>query len=192
MQDANKQFVDGKINGKELKNKFNSIASNDAIPTHIKNKLADETYKAFASYDEDMADMWKELNNQYFSQQESVLTEDDTPADFADGPTNTASDMSSATSQTSSAADTQADASPEGLDDYGPENSEMGDAPSFGDININGGGAGPDEEAPMPAAENKKIVDILVNEADPTQIKLKVKDLDSGKIEIKDLDEIDV
>lgn len=192
MQDANKQFVDGKISGKDLKNKFNSIASNDAIPTHIKNKLADETYKAFASYDEDMADMWKELNNQYFSQQESVLTEDDTPADFADGPTNIASDMSSATSQTSSAADTQADASPEGLDDYGPEDSEMGDAPNFGDININGGSAGPDEEAPMPAAENKKIVDILVNEADPTQIKLKVKDLDSGKIEIKDLDEIDV
>ena len=44
----------------------------------------------------------------------------------------------------------------------------------------------------MPATENKKIVDILVNEADPTQIKLKVKDLDSGKIEIKDLNEIDV
>ena len=193
MQDANKQFVDGKISGKDLKNKFNAIASNDAIPTHIKNKLADETYKAFASYDEDMADMWKELNNQYFSQQESVLTEDDTPADFADGPTNITSDMSSATSQASNTTDTQTDASPEGLDDYGPEDSGMGDAPSFGDINIGGGaGAGPDEETPMPTTENKKIVDILVNEADPTQIKLKVKDLDSGKIEIKDLDEIDI
>ena len=191
MQDANKQFVDGKISGKDLKNKFNSFASNDAIPTYIKNKLADETYKAFASYDEDMADMWKELNNKYFSQQESVLTEDDTPADFADGPTNIASDMSAVAGQTSSTADTQADASPEGLDDYGPEDSGMGDTPSFGDININGG-AGPDEEAPMPATKNKKIVDILVNEADPTQIKLKVKDLDSGKIEIKDLNEIDV
>ena len=191
MQDANKQFVDGKISGKDLKNKFNSFASNDAIPTYIKNKLADETYKAFASYDEDMADMWKELNNKYFSQQESVLTEDDTPADFADGPTNIASDMSAVAGQTSDTADTQADASPEDLDDYGPEDSGMGDTPSFGDININSG-AGPDEEAPMPATENKKIVDILVNEADPTQIKLKVKDLDSGKIEIKDLNEIDV
>ena len=138
-----------------------------------------------------MADMWKELNNKYFSQQESVLTEDDTPADFADGPTDTTSDMSAVAGQTSGTADTQADASPEGLDDYGPEDSGIGDAPNFGDININGG-AGPDEEAPMPAAENKKIIDILVNEADPTQIKLKVKDLDSGKIEIKDLNEIDV
>lgn len=193
MNDKAEQFANRKIGGFDLVNSFKNFANNDAIPTRIKSSMAQKIYTTIEDEQgPDMANMFKMINKDLFNQEESVLTEDDTPADFADGPTNIASDMSSATSQTSSAADTQADASPEGLDDYGPEDSEMGDAPSFGDININGGGAGPDEEAPMPAAENKKIVDILVNEADPTQIKLKVKDLDSGKIEIKDLDEIDV
>ena len=190
MQDANQKFINGEISGKELKNKFASIASNDAIPVNIKNRLADTTYKAFASYDEDMADMWKELNKQYFSQEESVLTEDDTPADFADGPTNVASDMAAATSGTDTATDTTTDAPADGLDDYGPEE-PTGGAPSFGDININSGGA-PEEEAPMPKPENKKIIDVLVNENDPSEIKVKVQDKETGKIELLDLDEIDV
>lgn len=192
MNDKTEQFANRKIGGFDLVNSFKDFANNDAIPTRIKSSMAQKIYTTIEDEQgPDMANMFKMINKDLFNQQESVLTEDDTPADFADGPTNVASDMSSVTSQASSATDTQADASPEGLDDYGPEDSGMGDAPSFGDININSG-AGPDEEAPMPATENKKIVDILVNEADPTQIKLKVKDLDSGKIEIKDLDEIDI
>lgn len=192
MNDKAEQFVNRKIGGFDLVNSFKNFANNDAIPTRIKSSMAQKIYTTIEDEQgPDMANMFKMINKDLFNQQESVLTEDDTPADFADGPTNVASDMSSVTSQASSATDTQADASPEGLDDYGPEDSGMGDAPSFGDININSG-AGPDEEAPIPATENKKIVDILVNEADPTQIKLKVKDLDSGKIEIKDLDEIDI
>lgn len=192
MNDKTEQFANRKIGGFDLVNSFKDFANNDAIPTRIKSSMAQKIYTTIEDEQgPDMANMFKMINKDLFNQQESVLTEDDTPADFADGPTNVASDMSSVTSQASSATDTQADASPEGLDDYGPEDSGMGDAPSFGDININSG-TGPDEEAPMPATENKKIVDILVNEADPTQIKLKVKDLDSGKIEIKDLDEIDI
>ena len=191
MQNANKKFIDGEITGKELKNKFASIASNDAIPTNVKNRLADTTYKAFASYDEDMADMWKELNKQYFSQDESVLTEDDTPADFADGPTNVASDIAATTSETDTTTDTTTDAPTDGLDDYGPEEPAAGGAPSFSDINI-GGGAAPEEEAPMPKPENKKIIDVLVNENDPSEIKVKVQDKETGKIELLNLDEIDV
>lgn len=192
MNDKAEQFVNRKIGGFDLVNSFKNFANNDAIPTRIKSSMAQKIYTTIEDEQgPDMANMFKMINKDLFNQQESVLTEDDTPADFADGPTNVASDMSSVTSQASSTTDTQVDASPEGLDDYGPEDSGMGDAPSFGDININSG-AGPDEEAPIPATENKKIVDILVNEADPTQIKLKVKDLDSGKIEIKDLDEIDI
>nr|DAP54557.1 MAG TPA: hypothetical protein [Caudoviricetes sp.] len=192
MNDKAEQFVNRKIGGFDLVNSFKNFANNDAIPTRIKSSMAQKIYATIEDEQgPDMANMFKMINKDLFNQQESVLTEDDTPADFADGPTNVASDMSSIAGQTSNTIDTQTDASPEGLDDYGPEDSGMGDAPSFGDININSG-AGPDEETPMPAIENKKIVDILVNEADPTQIKLKVKDLDSGKIEIKDLDEIDI
>ena len=32
MQDANQQFINCEIGGKDLRNKFASIASNDAIP----------------------------------------------------------------------------------------------------------------------------------------------------------------
>ena len=193
MQDANQQFINGEIGGKDLRNKFASIASNDAIPTHIKNKLANDTYQAFASYDDDMADMFKDLNSQYFPQNESILTEDDTPADFADGPTNIASNMASATTGAADTADTSTtDVIPDaGLDDYGPE--ELAGAPSFGDINIGGSMGNPeDEEVSMPQTENKRIIDVLVNEADPSQIKLKVKNMDTGEIEVKDLAEIDI
>ena len=192
MNDKAEQFVNRKIGGFDLVNSFKNFANNDAIPTRIKSSMAQKIYATIEDEQgPDMANMFKMINKDLFNQQESVLTEDDTPADFADGPTNITSDMSAVAGQTSDTVDTQADVSPEGLDDYGPEDSGIGDTPSFGDININGG-AGPEEEAPIPVAENKKIVDILVNEADPTQIKLKVKDLDSGKIEIKDLNEIDV
>jgi len=188
MQDANKQFMDGKISGKDLKNKFMSIASNDAIPTYIKSKLAKDTYNAFASYDEDMADMWKELNNQYFTQQESVLTEDDSPADFADGPIS--SNMTGTISTTDQTID-QTDTISDGIDDYGLEEPNMSGGASFGDININAG-PGENDEAPIQSTENKRIIDVLVNENDPSQIKLKIKDMDTNKIELKDLSEIDV
>lgn len=193
MNDKAEQFVNRKIGGFDLVNSFKNFANNDAIPTRIKSSMAQKIYTTIEDEQgPDMANMFKMINKDLFNQEESVLTEDDTPADFADGPTNIASDMAAATSGTETTATdtTTTDVPTDGLDDYGPEEPAEG-APSFGDININGGGV-PEEEAPMPKPENRKIVDVLVNENDPSEIKVKVQDKETGKIELLGLDEIDV
>ena len=68
---------------------------------------------------------------------------------------------------------------------------------SFDDININTSGYGPDEgnmeENPMDMSipqEEYQIIDVLSDSED--NIKVKVKNLDSGEIEYKDLSEIDI
>ena len=67
----------------------------------------------------------------------------------------------------------------------------------FDDININTSGYGPDEgnmeENPMDMSipqEEYQIIDVLSDSED--NIKVKVKNLDSGEIEYKDLSEIDI
>ena len=102
---------------------------------------------------------------------------------------------------------TPADTQPQGIDlageaeDAGFDPSMGGDnnsAGGFGDVDISvGGGYEPegegDEQAmPMPSAPEQKIIDVLSNEDNPTDIKVKIQDQDTKKTEIKDLDEIDV
>ena len=177
-----------------------NIINNQNINPSYKTFVKQTAYDAIKDYDGDgVANLMKMTMGESISFKDmflKLLKEDDSPADFADGPTNIASDMASATTgatDTSTADSNMQDMSSDGLDDYGPEDSMSGGAPSFGDININGGTGGMgDEEMPMPQAENKKIIDVLVNENDLSQIKVKVQDLDTGKIEIKDLDEIAV
>ena len=129
------------------------------------------------------------------------LVEDDSPADFATG--------SPLTGNTPAAnpENTPADTQPQGIDlageaeDAGFDPSMGGDnnsAGGFGDVDISvGGGYEPegegDEQAmPMPSAPEQKIIDVLSNEDNPTDIKVKIQDQDTKKTEIKDLDEIDV
>ena len=129
------------------------------------------------------------------------LVEDDSPADFATG-----SPLTGNTPATSSE-NTPADTQPQGIDlageaeDAGFDPSMSGDnnsAGGFGDVDISvGGGYEPegegDEQAmPMPPAPEQKIIDVLSNEDNPTDIKVKIQDQDTKKTEIKDLDEIDV
>ncbi len=122
------------------------------------------------------------------------LTEADSPADFATGsPISSDMDAASATPDTSSA-----DSTPDlgGIGDIPMDNSTP-DATSngFGDVDISVNGYDPEEEgndAEMMAqnAPEYKIIDVLANTDDPTDIKVKLKNTESGEIEIKDLSEI--
>ena len=137
------------------------------------------------------------------TQDDVPLKEDDSPSDFASGinaavTANSGVDMSggdtsnSTTSSTTSTANTTSDYSA----DTG--SSGLGTAPSYGDININPGNGDyepdmPDQNMPPvdPNAPEYKIIDVLVDENDPSKVKVKVKDTKTGKIETKDLNEID-
>ena len=74
------------------------------------------------------------------------------------------------------------------------------DAPdlNFGDISISGGNGnyGPEdtEENPMPSIpqDEYKIIDVLINDTDETDIKVKLQNMETGEIEIKELSEIDI
>lgn len=120
-----------------------------------------------------------------------TLKEDDTPEDFA----------------------TNIDSTPDmPLDDVeSPMNTETpdldmntdipsNDAPdlNFGDISISGGNGnyGPEdtEENPMPSIpqDEYKIIDVLINDTDETDIKVKLQNMETGEIEIKELSEIDI
>lgn len=189
MNNKTDDFVNRKIGGFELTNAFQTFINNEAIPNRLKSSMAKKIYSTIEDEQgPDMAQMFKMMNQNWFNQEESVLTEDDSPADFADGSVNIASDMSAATTDQTT---TQTDTISNDMSDYGLEEPEMNSSPNFGDININANVPN-NEEAQMPEPENKRIVDVLVNENDPTQIKLKTKDMNTNKIEIKDLSEIDV
>jgi hypothetical protein len=123
------------------------------------------------------------------------LKEDDSPADFATGPAPDNNNTTVNVSQDSPEAPESTNDTP----DMGMNTPEGNSAPaaSFGDINIGGGsgGYGPEEDipaAPMLNEPEYQIIDVLVNDQDDTDVKVKVKNLDTGKIETKNLNEIDV
>lgn len=123
------------------------------------------------------------------------LVEDDSPADFATG-SPISSDMGSAdttTSTTNSTTSTTTDTSAAPDIDFGGDTGEAN--PGFGDINIDAGGYSPDEGneevAPVPAAPEYKIIDVLLND-DNNDVKVKVQNQDTKETEIKDLEDIDV
>lgn len=136
----------------------------------------------------------KYLNNNL---QDITLKEDDSPEDFA---TNikanmdtTASDMSQSSLDGQGDTDLNLDAD----SSMGSENGESG--VNFGDININGGAGdyGPEEDEqmqgmPMEPVDEYKIIDILVNDDNNEDIRVKVQNLTTGEIETKELSEIDI
>ena len=69
----------------------------------------------------------------------------------------------------------------------------------FGDINVGGGNYSPNEtddeemdQMPQMDMPEYRIIDVLVNDKDDSDIKVKVQDTKTGKTEIKNLYEIDV
>ena len=126
------------------------------------------------------------------------LVEDDSPADFATG-SPIASDMASVGD--TGGVDTGMAGADTGMDggadiptmDFAGEAQQGG----FGDVDISVGGGdyspeGDEQQMPMPNMPSYKIIDVLANEDDPTDIKVKVQNEDTKEVEIKNLDEIDV
>ena len=171
---------------RDIINYLRSVEKNDTLDNSVKNTI----YNMFSKSDIDgVADT---VDIMFKQQNESVLTEDDTPADFADGgsaDTNLAQAANISTTQTTT---TDTDTTTDGLDDYGPEEPAGNTPMQFGDVNIDAGGAPDEEEMPQQPESNEKIIDVLVNEKDNSKIKVKVKNTETGETSIKDLSEIDV
>jgi len=136
----------------------------------------------------------KYLNNNL---QDITLKEDDSPEDFA---TNIKADMdttASDVSQNSLNDQGDTDLNLDADSSMGNEDGESG--VNFGDININGGAGdyGPEEDEqmqgmPMEPVDEYKIIDVLVNDDNNEDIRVKVQNLTTGEIETKELSEIDI
>lgn len=134
------------------------------------------------------------------------LVEDDSPADFATGSpldsANTGAGDTTSTSTTSTDSGTEDMSADIDTGDLGNSLDNLdvsgGDSGSgFGDLGIsfNGdyGPEGDENNTPvMPDMPEEEITDVLINDEDPSDIKVKVQDLDSKKTSQKDLNEIDV
>lgn len=139
-----------------------------------------------------------------FKQKKSeVLTEDETPADFASG--NTGSSININSGDTTTGTDTT---TPD-LDMAGGNATQSNDTDAMndlagpdmgGDVNINMPSLdyspeGEEDQADPSLVEPEpeyEIIDVLMNTKDNSEIRVKVRNLDTGDIEIKPLSEIDV
>ena len=139
-----------------------------------------------------------------FKQKKSeVLTEDETPADFASG--NAGSSININSGDTTTGTDTT---TPD-LDMAGGNATQSNDTDAMndlagpdmgGDVNINMPSLdyspeGEEDQADPSLVEPEpeyEIIDVLMNTKDNSEIRVKVRNLDTGEIEIKPLSEIDV
>ena len=79
--------------------------------------------------------------------------------------------------------------------DLGTDSAPAATPNGFGDVDISVGGYDPEGEgdegaAPIPNAPEYQIVDVLANTDDPTDVKVKLKNTETGEVEIKDISEI--
>lgn len=127
-----------------------------------------------------------------------TLTEDDDiPSDFA---TNIKSDMNSISSDTSTNTSEAPTTNDSDFDiDSSTDTGNSKPDVNFGDINIAGstGDYGPEEDEevsnmPIEPVDEYKIIDILVNDDNNEDIKVKVQNQTTGEIETKNLSEIDI
>lgn len=139
---------------------------------------------------------WLKLRQQ--NKDEVQLQEDDSPADFATGKSAAPDTSADTPTDTASASAPSSSADMDG--DYAADDGSTaapgpGPAVGFGDVNINAGDYSPEDvdqmAAPAPDMPEFKIIDVLVDENDPTKIKVRVKNKETGKVETKDLSEID-
>ena len=139
-----------------------------------------------------------------FKQKKSeILTEDETPADFASG--NAGSSININSGDTTTGTDTT---TPD-LDMAGGNATQSNDTDAMndlagpdmgGDVNINMPSLdyspeGEEDQADPSLVEPEpeyEIIDVLMNTKDNSEIRVKVRNLDTGDIEIKPLSEIDV
>ena len=139
-----------------------------------------------------------------FKQKKSeVLTEDETPADFASGNAGSSININSGDTTT------ETDTTTPDLDMAGGNATQSNDTDAMndlagpdmgGDVNINMPSLdyspeGEEDQADPSLVEPEpeyEIIDVLMNTKDNSEIRVKVRNLDTGDIEIKPLSEIDV
>ena len=175
----------------KLINGYKNTLKNKEIYNPVIDKFiqANNEFPKNAELDQSILDRLKALKDSK-KQKEQALKEDDSPADFATG-TNASDPVAS--NEISSNSDT----SDVNLNNMIPETNDIPSEPSttgFDDININTGDYAPDdtnEEEPAQPEEEFKIIDILVNNDNSEQIKVKLKNVATDEIIIKDLSEID-
>lgn len=146
-----------------------------------------------------ITDKDKELLSKYLessiNSNEQVLKEDDTPADFATGadiPNSADMSLNVDTNAEEMSSD-DLNVNSDNLDDLVSNDASMGAPNNFGDINIDAG-YGPDEEdaeQEVPVSQYK-VIDVLKDVKNPSNIKVKLQDLNTNEIVVKDLDEIDL
>jgi len=141
--------------------------------------------------------------DKFKQKKDKVLTEDESPADFASGSSNSTININS--SDTASGTDIASS----GLDMAGGDATQSNDADAMndlassdmgGDVNINMPSLdyspeGEEDQADPSLAEPEpeyEIIDVLMNTKDNSEIRVKVRNLDTGDIEIKPLSEVDV
>lgn len=128
----------------------------------------------------------------------ALLTEDDKPEDFAD-PTPQVQTSQDTVTQNDTP---ESDLNDRTTQDYAPDTDSIGNMQSgdsgaeFGGLNLGGfSGSNDTEENDMQNIQNMpeyRIVDVLINDEDPSDLRIKVKNLDTNEIEIKNLNEIDI
>lgn len=129
---------------------------------------------------------------------QQILTEDDKPEDFATNLGGTTDTGTNTTSQTSKIDSTATDSSPD--IDFTADDGSTAPESNFGDINVNvGGDYGPDDggediEGGMTAVPEPeyRVIDVMVNDENESEVKVKLQNIETGEIEIKNLNEIDV
>lgn len=129
-----------------------------------------------------------------------LVTEVDSPADFSMGSADTGGASASvdtastasttSTTDTTSSTDSSSDTS---TVDLGLDNSNTGGAglsPTY-DVDVDLDDENPEgQQGPAPSAPKFRILDVMFDEDDDLNTKVKIQNVDTGEVEIKNLDEI--
>jgi len=130
-----------------------------------------------------------------------LVTEVDSPSDFSMGgsdtnaTTNTSTGTDTASTNTSSTSSTTSTntSSDDSTVDLGFNSGDSGGAglsPTY-DVDVDMEDENPEnQQNVVPAAPKYKILDVIFDEDDDLNTKVKIQNIDTGKVEIKNLDEI--
>ena len=185
----------------ELYKRFNQLQP--AEQKILTKKLIDAGEKGEIDLDDTMLmvlnDRLKYLQNEAVNNIniQKTLTEDDKPEDFATNKStvNVSSDIDTTVNDNKDTFSDPTEAEyTNDIDSIGGNESDN-PAVNFGDISIDGGSIDPDseeEQMDIPQEPPYKIVDVLINDSDPSDIKVKVQNTETEEIETKDLSEINI
>lgn len=131
----------------------------------------------------------------------NLVTEDDSPSDFSMGgdtgstdagstssTSSTSTSSTSSTTSTSSTSSTDSDMSTADLG-LGGNSGGAGLTPTY-DVDVDVDSENPEAQPQQPEAPKYRVLDVMFDEDDDLNTKVKIQNIDTGKTEIKRLDEI--